>query len=177
MFVHYIYDKILLPTIRQNIRGRIFEQRDILRNELIKLEGSGKLTLQDKKAFKQLDDSINRAVNRLHLLTISNILRARNGIMEADIARIERYKNVIKGSGSKTPQKVHTQVNLELKSAFAMNSLLMLIYALPIFFVICLLSFVMLQVRKTIENVADVKEKYIEILQSDNRDRFKTIYT
>ncbi|EGR4465768.1 hypothetical protein DDN65_11545, partial [Vibrio cholerae] len=71
-FVHYIYQAIVLPSYRQKARDELFILRDELRARLVEIQGhADKSTL---RAFKEVDDGINRSLNRLHLMTFTNFL-------------------------------------------------------------------------------------------------------
>lgn len=65
--VHFIYQGILLPTIRLKIRFQLFALRDELRNEFIK-------NPFDKKVFVNLNDGINGVIERLHKVDFMSLV-------------------------------------------------------------------------------------------------------
>lgn len=62
---HFIYEAILLPTIRQSLRFRLFRARDELR--MLKFEFPHQVS---DSAFEYLDQAITMQMNYQHRLTV-----------------------------------------------------------------------------------------------------------
>jgi hypothetical protein len=174
--IHYIYDKILLPSVRQRLRGEIFEQRDLLRREVIKLEAANSLNEVSKKTFKQVDDVINRSVNRLHMLTISNIYKAKSNITNTDIHRIEKFHKLLEASPSNTPEEVYKNVNKLMSQVLVANSLLLCLYALPVALLVMLTGLLVKNAKALPKDIKDLKGKYIEVVQTEPKPQFNKAY-
>ena len=62
--LHFIYEAIILPTIRWNLRNELFSLRDKLRNVVINKEQ------YDPATFELAHSGINHFINRLHHLDL-----------------------------------------------------------------------------------------------------------
>ncbi len=130
--VHYVYQAIFLPTFRQQARDELFVLRDQLRTRLIEIQDSS-----DRKtinAFKEVDDAINRALNRLNMLTFSNFLAAT--LKQEELARVrkadsQKFHDLIESANDAIPQQVLTKSCNVLMKVLAANSAMFLIYLMP----------------------------------------------
>lgn len=136
--IHFIYQAILLPSSRQKARDELFILRDELRNSLLDNE-----ELADKKtlrAYKSIDDGINRALGRLHLLTFSNFLKVAK---DSDKDKVDKFKSFhfLLGSIEDTaPIEAFYKVNKVLEKVLVLNSAMLIIYLLPIIIVVSLVT-------------------------------------
>ncbi|MEC5321111.1 hypothetical protein VSX61_19585 [Brenneria populi subsp. brevivirga] len=126
---HFIYEKILLPSIRLNYRNKLFELRDIVRNQIITNASDNEV-----KAAELVHDALNNAINRLHLMTLPNRVRAQRRLnTNPEIkARIRREVDLIKSCNS-------IQINEAIKASATIldkvlffNSFMLIVYAFPI---------------------------------------------
>ena len=61
---HFIYERIILPSIRLHYRNQLFALRDVARRKII--DGGSDTSMQ---AATLVHDSLNNAINRLHCQT------------------------------------------------------------------------------------------------------------
>lgn len=151
--VHFIYDQIVLPTARQNIRSNIFELRDELRSHLI--DHQHEFSKETLHVYKIMDDRINHAVNRLHLFTFTNLVRTAN-LSDDSLSKIEEFRDLLNKCDSATPKNIHDRMILELRSAFAVNSLLISMWILPIVIIALAVGWIKSRLQITVKNLGDV---------------------
>lgn len=127
--VHFIYDGIILPSIRQHLRNKLFALRDELRWE--KIKGIQK---QDTRAFHLLHDAINNYVNRLPMLTISVKLAFERELRTNTLLNdsVQQSIVVVENCSNNHIIKIYREINDVLESAFIANSAGWLAYILPI---------------------------------------------
>jgi hypothetical protein len=118
--------------MRQSARDRLFVLRDELRNRYIEIQDSSdKATL---RAFKEVDNGINRSLNRLHLLTFSNVIftainAERNHVEHQQ--SLEKFHGLLMSAQDEKPKEIVVKVEKVLKEVLGANSLLFLIYLIP----------------------------------------------
>ncbi|AOF52570.1 hypothetical protein [Rodentibacter caecimuris] len=71
LLIDFIYRKIILPSIRQQYRDRLFQIRDKIRIRIIE----GNLNKTDLNAANLMNSRLNSFINRLHILNMSNQIR------------------------------------------------------------------------------------------------------
>ncbi|MFJ5392762.1 MULTISPECIES: hypothetical protein [Pectobacterium] len=134
---HYVYERIILPSIRLHYRNKLFELRDAVRDEII----ANKSEL-DKQAANLVHDALNNAINRLHMMTLQNRIRAQrnlnaNPALRAQINReIELFK---KCDNKEINRTINNSADI-LRNVLFFNNLMMLIYLSPILLAIGLAS-------------------------------------
>lgn len=132
---HYIFETILLPTYRQQARDELFVLRDKLRAELIKEKHSAdKETIQ---AFSMVDSIINKSLNRLHYLTIPNmikfeIIKGKSVEMQQEI---DRRNSLLERCSSEVVREVNKKMSMVLMKVLVINSMGLMVYLLPIFLI------------------------------------------
>ena len=72
---HYIYDGILLPSFRLNLRYKLFQKRDKLRS--LKLKYDNEI---DPQIFKHIDYSICSAIKNLSAFNLFIVAQAVRGM-------------------------------------------------------------------------------------------------
>ncbi|HHM1756158.1 TPA: hypothetical protein ACRGPK_004105, partial [Klebsiella pneumoniae] len=87
--IHVIYERIVQPSIRLHYRNRLFAIRDEVRNQII--EG---LNEHDAKVANVVHHGLNNTINRLHLLTLGNKIRAQKRFEEDEQMRQRVEENV-----------------------------------------------------------------------------------
>ncbi|MGL6474855.1 hypothetical protein ACSZNN_07810 [Aeromonas hydrophila] len=153
---HYVYQTIILPGYRQNARDRLFALRDQLRARLIEIEDSADKTTI--RAFKEVDDGLNRAINRLHLLSFSRFVQlATKQKRDADNkAKLEKFYTLISRSADDMPKHILEQTNRELEKVLAINSLMFMIYLLPVIFVFYLVNKTFCRIKDTADYMVNL---------------------
>lgn len=137
---HYIYETILLPTYRQQARDELFVLRDQLRALLIKEKNS--LDKQTIQAFSMVDSTINKSLNRLHLLTIPNMVKfelMKGKSIEVQ-QEIDRRHGLLERGSAKLARDVNEKVNVILMKVLVVNSMGLMIYLLPFMLVARIVS-------------------------------------
>lgn len=145
--VHFIYERIILPSIRLNYRAELFKIRDTVRNEML----FSNLSNKDMKAAKLVHDGLNNAINRLHLLTISNKYFVVERIMlnpELKNAMIE-YAEAINKCESKVIKGALIKANQVMDCVFAANTIFTFIYFLPFILLIVFLKYILRGIKAT----------------------------
>lgn len=153
--VHYVYQAIILPSFRQSARDELFVLRDRLRDRLIEVQdGADKKTL---RAFKEVDDGINRSLNRLHLLTFTNFIRASISSDESKKhdASFKKFHSLLENSQDETPKEIYIEVGKVLHNVLSVNSLMFLMYLLPIVIIMQLIGSLYQRVKQTTDYMAD----------------------
>lgn len=126
---HFIYERILLPSVRLHYRNKLFELRDIVRNQIISNDSK-----EEVQAAELVHEALNNAINRLHLMTLPNRVRAQrrlsaNPEIQARIRReVELFKKYRDGSLVVTIQE-SAKI---LDKVLFFNSLMLIVYTLPI---------------------------------------------
>lgn len=125
---HFIYERIILPSIRLHYRNQLFALRDVARERII--EGGSESSVQ---AATLVHDSLNNAINRLHLLTLPNKFRAQKRVAEDPAIRqkIKREVDVFNRCDDEEIVKVLIKSGQVLENVLVFNSLMLLLYMLP----------------------------------------------
>ena len=165
---HYIYESIWLPTSRQQARNKLFAIRDQLRAELIDLGESA--DYETKMVFKMADRNLNRAINNLHLLTISNAIRVERAHKRSEELRYEaeRRNQRIESCSNSVPKKALHEMNSILGTVFFANSFGLLAYLLPIFLLFIFMKSCYAQVKMA-------KQTLIQLVTSLPNEQTKPI--
>lgn len=155
-FAHYIYQAIVLPSYRQKARDELFYLRDELRSRLIEIQGSA--DKQTLRAFKEVDDGINRSLNRLHMMTFTNFIKLAiiTKQRKEEDKEFKRFYHLIENASDQTPKEVFYAVNNVLEKVLAVNSLMCMLYLLPFVLVLKLFGTVYNKVRDTANLMADL---------------------
>ncbi len=129
--IHFVYQRIILPSYRQNLRTELFIIRDELRKELIKNKNNyNKTTI---RAFREVDESINKATNRLHWLTLTRLINLlKTDLSTEDIKRKNKLHNLMEASQSQLPLELYNRSSLILCKALIINSFMLIMYAMPL---------------------------------------------
>lgn len=125
---HFIYERIILPSIRLHYRNQLFALRDVAREKII--SGGSESAVH---AANLVHDALNNAINRLHLLTLPNKFRAQKRVAEDPVIkqRIKREIDVFKRCDDEEIIAVLVKSSRVLENVLAFNSLMLLVYLLP----------------------------------------------
>jgi len=156
---HYIYESVLLPSIRLNYRYRLFSLRDELRR--LKFENRD---LIDDKLYDHLQTSLNVIVNYLYRFDIWMLWKAHKRYVEDKKfrERIERRAKLIDELLEKC--KVTEVVELRKKYLGTLEYVLLAnagawyIYLFPIAFVLVGLN----KLKSFIKEVSTIREHEVE---------------
>lgn len=128
-FLHFIYESTILPSIRMELRNKLFSLRDELRD--LKIEG--KMDGATQSDFDILHGGINHYLNRLSLVTVSyryaimKEIESDPKIRESAKARMSRLETC----GREDVLKIYSEMNRTLSAAFVFNSLGWAFYIIP----------------------------------------------
>lgn len=139
---HYIYERIILPSIRLHFRNQLFELRDAVRDEIISDKSD-----ENTQAAKLVHEALNNAINRLHLMTFQNRLRAQRNLAAnpAIQAKLRREVELFEKCDNKVIMNTITSSALILRRAYFFNHLMFILYTMPIM----LVAFVLFKMIRT----------------------------
>lgn len=151
---HFIYESILIPSTRLNIRYQLFKLRDELRR--LKIEKDKEIS---DEVFHYLNDSINASIKLLPYVSLSLILAAKKRIENDEKAReeIERKIQLVANCSVPEIKSISASTVKHATHAFICNTGSWVIYLLPIFLVIYLLrqiNLVSFNVKKRIQEIS-----------------------
>jgi len=135
VMLHFIYDRIILPTIRLHLRNRLFELRDEVRSIMIE-EGR---TERDE-AFMFVHDGICKFLNRLPEITIHLKVELEKEFQSNEKLRVRTKERIelISQSGNDRLMGLFNEANLVVEKAFIANMGVWFFYLVPI--ALCLAS-------------------------------------
>ena len=130
--VCFIYESILLPSIRLNIRFKIFSVRDKLR--LLMVENPD----IDNTAFEYNQESINMLLAYLHRYDIMSVVEAERIFKKNESLqnKLKKRNDVLDNCSVKELQAIREEYISLAVLAMAANSLFFLLLFLP-FFLLC----------------------------------------
>ena len=129
---HFVYETILLPSIRWNLRNELFALRDRLRNVVIEKQK------YDKTVFDLVHNVLNNYINRLHWVDLRFEFKFREILKNNPAIRKEVEQNLQKIEESKNQEikAVFNQTKSILCRAFAANIGGFLFYLIPLVFIV-----------------------------------------
>lgn len=134
---HFAYDAILLPSFRQDIRFKLYQLRDRLRE--VKSENPSQLP---NDAFHLVDDSLSWQIDNQHRLTFSLLARTEECIKaNPEFAeKIKKRVETINASQIYDYQQIRIQQVRLLKRALLYNAFGWAIYLIPIGLVLAMME-------------------------------------
>ncbi|EMH5955798.1 TPA: hypothetical protein SMN72_001411 [Proteus mirabilis] len=146
--VHFIYEKIILPSIRLHYRNKLFEVRDKVRDELI-----NNAEQKSVESAKLVHDALNNAINRLHLMTFQNQVKARTRLYKDPSLRhkVQIKVNLINSSENQAVISSLKESIKILNKVLIFNSFMLFLYALPIFLIVTLIAKIVSSVASRIK--------------------------
>jgi len=163
--VVFIYESVLLPSIRLRMRFELFALRDRLR--LLKIEKPDEL---DDTTFKYGQESLNMLLGFLHRYDIASFVKAAFYLKQNPslFKRIQKRREIIENCPSKEFQEIHTQsVKIGIVTATA-NSfflfVLLFILVLPILLLIKGLTYIKSQVKDNAAELFSIPERESDVL-------------
>ena len=144
---HFIYDGIILPSIRWALRNRLFELRDRIRMLAIKDE-----VQNCEEAYCFVHDSVNVFLTRLHLLTISQAVEISRAIArDAKLrSRIQKRIDMIERCQNQEITDAFQKMDCVLRIALIANSGTWFLYVIPAFVVFLLMSYLTVLIRSLV---------------------------
>ena len=137
-FYHFIYESILLPSFRLNIRFRLFKLRDELRN--LKIEDHD----IDEFMYDHLEVSINDKIRLLH--TFSKDLKNNKSLAK----KVSELTKRLEECQSEKMQRIRYKIMKYTTLALAVNSGGWFIYMIPIILGILLWNSIKALIKSTV---------------------------
>ncbi len=162
--VHFIYERIVQPSIRLHFRNQLFSVRDAVRNEII----SGDLDKANLAAANLIHQGLNNTINRLHLLTLGNKFRAQKKFENDQGLRDRIKKNalVLEDCSNTVLKQAMKQSLIIMDKSLICNNFLFLLYSWPIFLSLYLIGMVIKTVNSTVTSLSRRLWKAKEFEQS-----------
>jgi len=124
-FLHFIYEGIIAPSLRDKLKHQMFELRDQLR--AIQITEKEKCP---REAFDIAHHGINQYVNRVHWLTFSFMVEFNRAHGESKVRdETNRRRDVVAHCEQPDIQRIVKDANRVVGNAFAVNTLPLLIYS------------------------------------------------
>ena len=138
-FWHFVYEGILLPSIRLKLRFKLYALRDDIRN--LKINESQEF--KDNE-FNHMHGIINGMLQILPVLNISFVRRMiREEANNANLKSvIEQRRQMIESCSIGKVQEIYNELSTLMKYAVFANSFCMLMYLVPIFLIQDVFSYV-----------------------------------
>ncbi|MDV3756813.1 hypothetical protein CMU20_17525 [Elizabethkingia anophelis] len=135
---HFIYESILSPMLRLEIRYKLFETRDKLRS----LKINNKETCNDE-TFEMLDDYACRTINMLPIYNLSNLFHASKVKMDDEMKnRIHKHEKLIKESNIPELKIIDKDITKAAVRSFIVNSGGWMYIVIPIVLLVLIISFI-----------------------------------
>ncbi|MFC9678124.1 hypothetical protein, partial [Streptomyces sp. NPDC056949] len=149
---HFIYERILLPSLRLHYRNKLFELRDEVRNQIIANHSE-----DNTQAAQLVHEALNNAINRLHLMTITNRVRAKRRLAtNPDIqAKINREIELYHRCDNEVINKSIMQSAEILEKVYVVNNLMLIAYTFPIYLAIATVAKVVKAANSLLTLVTD----------------------
>ncbi|HDG0627992.1 TPA: hypothetical protein PFA69_002082 [Serratia marcescens] len=168
--LHFIYERIVLPSIRLHYRNELFKIRDTVRNEMISgVEG------KDVEVAKLVHDGLNNTINRLHYLTLGNKVRAQMRF-EADESmrnHVKKHVDMMMSSNNETLKGTLDRTVDIMDKVLLFNNLFFFIYTLPLLGIVLTVSLVLSTANKMVKKYRSrLKSKEFEETILLMNDRF-----
>ena len=172
-FLHFIYEGIIAPSIRQKLRFRLFALRDRVRN--LKVEHGDEL---EDRTFNYLQDSINTTIRLIHSINVIDLCR-----IYRDVSKDERLSQIIEKRNQAIEQSPIAEIKLvrhESLKAFTLALLTnhggLCLYVFPVLFVIVIISvfsaIVVDSVMSAVATVLAMPKRDIDRLADSHRYQF-----
>lgn len=131
--IHFLYEGIIAPSLRLNLRYRLFALRDELRT--LKQQHGDSLP---NDVFMSLQSAINNAILLLHRVNVEVVSKTEAAIHnDKQLAkRIEERIALIENCGVKEVRVVQAKACRTLREALLVNNGGWLIYIVPIFMLV-----------------------------------------
>lgn len=125
--MHFIYEAIILPSLRLRLRFRLFALRDLAR----RLHISHSI---DDHVFGLLDNGINGVLDRLHRINLEMFLVTTRAISEDPslIKRAEKNQRAIRLCKNPAAQQIADECQQIVMCAFRANSGALIVHLMPL---------------------------------------------
>lgn len=155
--LHFIYESIVLPTIHLYLKNRLFSLRDQLR--YLKIEQQKGLS---EDVFNYLHDSINVFLPRLHLLTISLLIKCSKSYNNNKSLRNEviKKRKAIKECQNNEFKNIYKEIVEIHNLAFIANMGAWFFYIIPV----ALIAIVFSKISELLQNTFNMPKQAEKLL-------------
>ncbi|MBH2937754.1 hypothetical protein I5Q40_22430 [Serratia marcescens] len=146
--LHFIYERIVLPSVRLHYRNELFKIRDTVRNEMISgVDG------KDIEIAKLVHDGLNNTINRLHYLTLGNKVRAQMRFENNENMRnhVKRQVDMMLSSKNEILKKALDDTVSVMDKMLIFNNMFFFVYTLPLVPLVLAVSMVISAVKKAVK--------------------------
>ena len=141
---HFIYEGVLLPSIRLNLRNRLFRLRDEL------CRHGAHSDFVDIVAFKLVLSGMDNCLGKLQWIDLSLPVGFQKKVQENPelLVRLEERRNMLASSQDEKLKDIFRRANSLLEYAFLANSGAWFVYLLPIAFVFLFIGHISKQIEE-----------------------------
>lgn len=134
---HFVYESILLPSIRQHLRNDLFVIRDELRQHRQNNPGI------NMKAFNNLSDGINSYLTRLPLISIGLLARVSKKLKDEPelVEQLKEKERFFIEHSDEKMREIRARANKVLDNTMLANMGAWFAYAVPIVLVVMCFKF------------------------------------
>ncbi len=153
-FTHFIYESILLPSLRLQLRYKLFSLRD----KLYRLAVEQKIKADDRD-FEYIEKSINTTIRNIPFMTISALYEAETFYRQNPEINAEIEKKVVSLNNMKNKElkEIHLKsISYSIRS-LSMNTGMWVIYLLPFFIIYKILKTLgvhFIKIGKTVQSLS-----------------------
>ncbi len=156
--MHFIYESIVLPSIRLSLRFKLFALRDQLRTLLMRNEDAGEV-------FRIQQSAINNSIKMLSRADPATLAKFEQQLREDEAMRnrVERRMKLVDEYASEEFQTIVKETRRAFRSAFVANMGAWFIYIVPIAVVFMCLDHLKGVARKVLSIPEGELEKVFEV--------------
>ena len=152
---HFIYNGIILPSIRLGLRYKLFSLRDQLR--WLKMRNDKEIS---PEVFSYVEGSINITIRLLHSISLELFAKAEQEIKKDEnfYNRIEKRSQIIQACSIREIEEIERKNTFIFAKALAANSDGLFIYLFPIALFFAFMS----SLKKAIVEIISIPEWEVE---------------
>lgn len=174
--IHYVYEQILLPSIRQSLRSEFFELRDLLREKQHEIYEEGLMSKKLESVFSGVDERIKFAADNVNFFNVYNFIKTllHSKARENSEGRSEFIIALLE-CDEEAPKDIYKQVLQVIDKSVVANSFLFFLYLTPV--VICL-AIISRVVKAMTDKLNLVSEQLLkDSMRSGNKSSGKSLVT
>ncbi len=160
--MYYVYESIILPSIRLRIRYKIFELRDKLR--LLKIEKANEL---DDLTFKYCQESLNMLLAFLHRYDLSSFVEAERFLRRNPTLykRVLKRREVLENCKLEEFQQIRNEYLMTAIWASAANSFFLIMTIAPIALAFKGMKYFVDKAKNITDELFSIPERESELLK------------
>ena len=148
--VHAIYECILLPSIQDNLKYKLFKMRDDLR--YVKIQEKEYVS---EEIYQYLHEALNNSIRLVNSINFSTYKLSK--IDHKDLVEIKKRRQLIETCPIEKVREIHQFMGeVVLRSLLANTGILVILYLMPVAFAIVLSGRIKMKIRNLI-NIPESK--------------------